>query len=179
MPGLQGETAAVLVLHTHHSIMDGSSLQVAMKDLGAIHQGLSAKHAPELRELPIQYSDFAQWQHNQQQAGAWEPHVDFWKEHLAGAPDALDLPADVPDAGKKQGHEGHWLQLQLDAELADGMRTLATRCQASLLALTVAAFQVISVPVLFVQVHCRLTYAVSIRAFMSFKASHRAVLDPC
>lgn len=150
MPGLQGDNAAVLVLHMHHSIMDGRSLQVAMKDLRAIYRGFTADaaadEAADLPELRIQYSDFAQWQHSQQQAGAWEPHVKFWQEHLAGAPDALDLPADVPDAGKKQGHEGHWLQLQLDAGLADGMRMLATRNQASLLALTVAAFQVTSLP---------------------------------
>ncbi|KAK9839969.1 hypothetical protein WJX74_001268 [Apatococcus lobatus] len=139
----KGNDSAILVLHTHHSIMDGSSLQVAMKDLGAIYSSLQANKPDALREQSIQYSDFAQWQHSQQEAGAWEPHVKFWKEHLAGAPDALDLPADVSDAGKRRGHVGHWLQLQLDADLVDGMRALATRCHASLLAMIVAAFQVV------------------------------------
>ena len=126
--------------------MDGSSLQVAMRDLGAIYQGLQTQQPAELPQQSIQYSDFAQWQHSQQEAGAWDPHAHFWKEHLAGAPDALDLPADVADTDRKRGHEGHWLQLQLDAELAEAMRALATRSQASLLALVLAAFQVIFWP---------------------------------
>ena len=130
------------MLRTHHSIMDGSSLQVAVKDLGALYQALDTKQPHALPEQPIQYSDFAQWQHSQQQAGAWEPHLAFWKEELAGAPDALDLPADVPESDRKDSKEGHWLYFQLDAELADAMRALATGCQASLLALAIAAFQV-------------------------------------
>lgn len=139
---LQGHNEAVLVLRTHHSIMDGSSLQVAVKDLGALYRALETKQPDALPEQSIQYSDFAQWQHSQQQAGAWGPHLAFWKEELAGAPDALDLPADVPESDRKDSKEGHWLYFQLDAELADAMRALATSCQVSLLALAIATFQV-------------------------------------
>ena len=123
--------------------MDGSSLKVAMRDLAALYQALSSGQQAELPDCAVQYSDFAQWQHSQQEAGAWEPHVQFWKQHLEGAPDALDLPADAPDGGKKKRiRKDHWLQLTLDAELAEAMRGLATQCQASLLALVTAAFQV-------------------------------------
>ena len=139
---MQGKQDAVLVLKTHHSIMDGSSLQVAMRDLAALYQALSSGQPAELPECTIQYSDFAQWQHSQQETGAWEPHMQFWKQHLEGAPDALDLPADVCESGKTQSRESHWLQLRFDAEESEAIRGLATRCQTSLLALVIATIQV-------------------------------------
>ncbi len=142
MLAIQGKDDAVLVLRTHHSIMDGSSLQVAVRDLEAIYQALATKQAADLPEQSIQYSDFAQWQHSQQEAGGWEPHMEFWKEELAGAPDALDLPADVAEGERKSSKESHWLHFQLDSELSEAMRGLATQCQASLLALATAALQV-------------------------------------
>ena len=86
--GLQGKDEAVLVLRTHHSIMDGSSLRAAMSDLEALYAALATSKPAGLPALPIQYSDFAQWQHHQQEQGAWEPHVEFWKRHLEGAPAA-------------------------------------------------------------------------------------------
>ena len=122
--------------------MDGSSLQLAIRDLGALYQALEAKQPAELPQQSIQYSDFAQWQQSQQKAGAWENHLSFWREGLAGAPDALDLPADVAGSEKESSKESHWLHFQLSAELTADMRALATSCQASLLALAVASFQV-------------------------------------
>ena len=40
---LQGKSSSVLALRTHHSIMDGSSLQVLTADLEAAYSSL-AKH---------------------------------------------------------------------------------------------------------------------------------------
>ena len=148
MVQVQGDSNMVLLLCTHHSIMDGTSLQVAIDNLGSLYTEARANRPARLPEQPIQYSDYARWQRQQQEEGAWEPHVTFWKEQLAGAPDVLDLPSDVPDAGREgsscssSSSSSHWLHFQLDAGLVAGMRALATCCQASLLALLIAALQV-------------------------------------
>ena len=139
---LQGEGLLVLQLQTHHSIMDGTSLQVLLQDLGATYDGLTHRQQARLPEQSIQYSDYAHWQREQQAAGGWDEHVRFWKENLAGAPDVLDLPADVSDEGQKSSTDSHWLEFQLEPRVMAGLRALATRCQASLLALLIAALQV-------------------------------------
>ena len=72
---MQGSKATVLVLHTHHSIMDGSSLQIAIQDLEAMYEALTRGQPAQLPQPPLQYSDFAQWQHSQQQSGAWDRHL--------------------------------------------------------------------------------------------------------
>ena len=88
------EREHVFLMVQHHVISDGWSLGVFFKELEQLYHALANDLPSALPPLPIQYGDFALWQQQQTQDQAFDEHVQFWKEKLAGAPLTLDLPID-------------------------------------------------------------------------------------
>lgn len=106
--------------------------------------GMRLNCRPQELSLPeVQTSDFAHWQREQQKAGAWDAHLDYWKQQLSGAPEALDLPADSARPSARSG-QGHWLPMHLDAASTKQLKALSTEHGTSMLAVVIAAFQVTS-----------------------------------
>ncbi|MGH3768373.1 MAG: amino acid adenylation domain-containing protein, partial [Pseudonocardiaceae bacterium] len=85
----------VLLLSQHHIITDGWSVRVLVDELVEQYDATRRNVPADLAELPIQYPDFAVWQHEQLSDAALEPHLDYWKHKLAGV-EALELPTDRP-----------------------------------------------------------------------------------
>ena len=79
----------------HHIISDGWSLGVFFKELEQLYHAFANRLDPQLPPLPAQYGDFATWQQQQTESQANED-VGFWKERLANAPVAVELPTDHP-----------------------------------------------------------------------------------
>jgi amino acid adenylation domain-containing protein len=90
------ENEHVLLCATHHIASDGWSRAVFMRELGANYEALVAGEPSRLEELPIQYSDFARWQTNQQNTAAVQSQLDYWTQSLKGIPPSLNLPTDRP-----------------------------------------------------------------------------------
>ncbi len=74
------------LLIAHHIVSDGWSKRVLLKELLAFYQAFTRKERCALPDLPIQYTDYAAWQHEWLKDAALEPHLDYWKQHLADAP---------------------------------------------------------------------------------------------
>jgi amino acid adenylation domain-containing protein len=97
-----GAAEEILVLNLHHIVADGWSMGVLVRELmevyGALVAGVagSSHRPPALPELPVQYADYAVWQRRWLAGAALTRQIDWWRERLAGAPEALDLPADRP-----------------------------------------------------------------------------------
>jgi amino acid adenylation domain-containing protein len=87
-----GATDHVLLLDMHHIVSDGWSLGVLLRELEAFYGGTPGT----LPELPVQYADFAVWQKDWLRGQELERQMAYWRQHLAGAPAVLDLPADRP-----------------------------------------------------------------------------------
>jgi hypothetical protein len=83
----------VLVLVLHHTIADGLSVQVLIRELTASYTDA----AQALEDLPIQYADYAAWQRDQVAGGELEDQVAYWTTALAGLK-PLRLPADPASA---------------------------------------------------------------------------------
>src|SRR5260370_17713369 len=58
------------------------------------YRTLTEGNTSPLLELAIQYADFAAWQRQWLQGAVLGEHVQYWKEHLTGAPPVLELPTD-------------------------------------------------------------------------------------
>ena len=86
----------VLLLTTHHIVLDGSSRAPFGNDLATIYDALAAGEAPRLPELAIQYADYAVWEREEFSGQKLQNYVDFWRKTLAGAPALLELPSDRP-----------------------------------------------------------------------------------
>ena len=87
-------TEHALMLVMHHIASDGWSMAVLYKELGACYEAFANNRRPALPELPIQYADFAEWQHEYLQGETLAKLVSFWKKQMAGAPALLEMPAD-------------------------------------------------------------------------------------
>jgi hypothetical protein len=60
----------ILLFVTHHIVSDAWSRGVMLRELNALYPAFAAGKPSPLPELPIQYGDFAAWQHQQWQDGA-------------------------------------------------------------------------------------------------------------
>ncbi|GAA2798137.1 amino acid adenylation domain-containing protein [Saccharopolyspora taberi] len=132
----------VLVVALHHSVSDGWSLGVLLRELSVLYGDYVAGRQSSLPELPVQYADFAVWQREWLDGGVLEPQLDYWRSQLAGAPAGLPLPTDRPRTGK-ESREGAHLPVSWDAELIERLREVAREAGATLYMTVLAAFQVV------------------------------------
>ncbi|WP_339493126.1 amino acid adenylation domain-containing protein, partial [Pseudomonas sp. EA_15y_Pfl2_R67] len=86
----------ILLITQHHIISDGWSVGVLVKELAALYQAFSQDQPDPLPALPIQYADYAAWQHQALDGERLNRQANFWRSHLGGAPALLSLPTDRP-----------------------------------------------------------------------------------
>ncbi len=77
-----------LLVGLHHIISDAWSMTVLMRELSALYRGV------DLSPLPVQYPAYSVWQRRRLSDDLVARRVAWWRAHLDGAPDVLELPAD-------------------------------------------------------------------------------------
>ncbi|HZF11194.1 MAG TPA: amino acid adenylation domain-containing protein, partial [Thermoanaerobaculia bacterium] len=87
-----GESSFLITMH--HIVSDGWSMQVFVRELGALYRAALAGEPSPLAELPLQYADFAVWQ-RERLGTVLELELAYWSGALAGLA-TLDLPTDRP-----------------------------------------------------------------------------------
>ena len=122
------ENEHAFLFTVHHIASDGWSEGVLRRELSALYAAALAGEPSPLAPLALQYADFAAWQRAWPEE-ALAAQLAHWKERLAGTP-ALDLPADRPRP-PVASFRGDSLQLDLPPALADALRRLARRGQAT------------------------------------------------
>jgi aspartate racemase len=136
------EEVHILLLTMHHIVSDAWSMGIFFRELVALYGAYSAGKPSPLRDLPIQYADFAVWQREWLQGEVLDAHLSYWKEQLAGAPALLELPTDRPRP-PEQGFGGAWESAQLPEWLSESLRALSRQEGATLFMTLLAAFQVL------------------------------------
>ncbi|MFE9449969.1 amino acid adenylation domain-containing protein [Streptomyces sp. NPDC006739] len=121
----------VLLLTFHHSIYDGASMNVMMKEAGLLYEALLTGGANPLRDLPTQYGDHARAQREAVLGGALAAQEDYWGQALRDAPPVLELPTDRPRPAE-QRFDGGRVGFALDAEVTTALRGLARQHGATL-----------------------------------------------
>ncbi|KAE9648633.1 non-ribosomal peptide synthetase [Pseudomonas sp. PB106] len=90
-----GERTHVLLLNMHHIVSDAWSNAILMQDLARAYAQASAGISPTLSELPIQYSDYAQWQRGEYLDSVACKRADhYWRQYLGRDLPVLELPTD-------------------------------------------------------------------------------------
>ncbi|MFT5822557.1 MAG: amino acid adenylation domain-containing protein, partial [Crocinitomix sp.] len=87
------DNAYVFYFNMHHIISDGWSMSVLSKDVFTFYEAFEANREPELKDLRIQYKDYAAWQLNQLKEETFKGHQNYWLNHLSGELPLLDLPS--------------------------------------------------------------------------------------
>ncbi len=137
-----GGQSYLLLMAMHHIISDGWSYNVFRKEMTVIYQALLNNQPSPLAPLPVQYADFAAWQHSHFQGQQMENHLRFWQEHLAGAPPLMELPYKhrrLPE----QTFQGRQYHFQIDADRLRGLHNLGQQFETTLFMTLVSAFAVL------------------------------------
>ncbi|TYV58955.1 AMP-binding protein, partial [Listeria monocytogenes] len=102
-----------LFLDFHHSISDGESVGLFLRELMDAYEG--GKQAP----LQYQYKDYSEWIHQLDQ----ETSQVYWKNELKDLP-VMELPLDYPRQ-EKQSFRGKMLRKSFSVEDSEKIRNLA------------------------------------------------------
>jgi len=132
----------VLLLTTHHIVSDGWSMGVIVRELSALYEAYSMDEPSPLPELPAQYADFAAWHRRLLSGDYLRDQLQYWKERLAGAPAALELPADRARPAVPT-FRGATRTLTLPRPVYAGLKALGQAERGSLFMTLLAAFDVL------------------------------------
>ncbi|MEU5185533.1 amino acid adenylation domain-containing protein [Streptomyces klenkii] len=133
----------VLALVVHHIAADGWSLAPLARDLGAAYGARCRGEAPSWPPLPVQYADYALWQHDvlgseDDPDSVISRQLAYWRSTLAALPEQLDLPTDRPRPAVA-GYRGDSVAFRIDPDLHRALTALARDNQVSLFMVLQAA----------------------------------------
>ncbi|HEV2146075.1 MAG TPA: amino acid adenylation domain-containing protein [Longimicrobiaceae bacterium] len=134
------EEEHVLLFTLHHIVSDGWSMGVLTREVSALYPSFQEGRTPPLRELPVQYADYAVWQREWLRGEALERQVAYWKGSLAGAPLLLELPTDHARTAMRNARGGT-RRIALPDGTVRALRSLAQGEGATLFMALLAAFQ--------------------------------------
>ncbi|MFN6487000.1 MULTISPECIES: amino acid adenylation domain-containing protein [unclassified Nostoc] len=132
----------VLLINMHHIISDGWSMGVFVRELRQVYTAFAQGETPNLAPLPIQYSDYANWQRNWLQGQVLETQINYWKNQLSNAPPLLELPTDYPRPAL-QSYRGDRDRYSLSPDLTLAIKTFSQQQGASLFMTLLAAFSIL------------------------------------
>ncbi|MFE2164046.1 non-ribosomal peptide synthase/polyketide synthase [Streptomyces sp. NPDC059447] len=140
-------TEHVLVLAGHHIAVDGWSMGVIARDLWDAYKARHAGAAPLWEPLPVQYADYALWQHEvlgdpRDPESLISGQLAHWRQALAGLPEETPLPVDRarPAASSFQGRS---VRVRVDAAAHAGLAEVAERNSATMFMVVQAALAVL------------------------------------
>ncbi|GBD49891.1 non-ribosomal peptide synthetase [Methylopila sp. Yamaguchi] len=112
-----------LLLTLHHIVADGWSLDLLSADIAAEYAKAAGKQGATAAEGALRYVDHAAWREKLLEAGEGEAELDFWRDTLGDVDDALELPADLGQAGRPAGDAG-LVRFDLPEDVADALAEL-------------------------------------------------------
>jgi Condensation domain/TubC N-terminal docking domain len=132
----------VLLVNIHHIIADLQALFILREELMVCYQAFSAKTAPDLPDLPLQFADYAFSADQQLRDGTMESQVQYWREKLAGLPPFLELPLNgtYPE---KRSFRGAKVALVVPSAVRRALNRIGRECGATPFMTFLAGFAVL------------------------------------
>jgi amino acid adenylation domain-containing protein len=143
--GAAGPVVVALVLH--HLLTDGWSQELLLGEWQRAYEALGAQEpagaAQRQAQRPaLQYLDYAVWQRQRQQQGAYEAALKYWSERLQGVA-ALALPVEKARGVSAHGGLAGVVEFRLDAPLVQRLQKLAQSQGTTLYVVLLAAYQLL------------------------------------
>lgn len=133
------EDHAALIHVEHHVIHDGWSFATFLRELGTLYRAYATGDPDPLPSLRVQYADFAVWQHAFSATDSGRRQLEYWTRQLTDRPSPPRLPTDRP-APATRTYRGRTLRSDLEPELIDALRRVASRSGCTPYVVMAAAF---------------------------------------
>jgi amino acid adenylation domain-containing protein len=131
-----------LVLNVHHTVSDGWSTGVLLREFHALYEAFRAGRPSPLPELPLQYADFAREQRRELRGEKLAELLGYWRRKLDGMPPVVDLPTDRPRP-KHQTFRGETQLFLIPKPVADALAELARESGVTMFMVLLAAFDLL------------------------------------
>ena len=92
----------LLLIVLHHIVSDGWTGGLLFEELGSAYESLASGAATAFAPLPIQYSDYAEWQRDWMQRDVLSLESEFWRKQLDDAPRSISLPPDTSPENQRR-----------------------------------------------------------------------------
>lgn len=133
------EQEYIALFTMHHIVFDAWSIGVLIEELGALYNAFVQGQESPLKDLELQYADFAHWQRETLTGQTLDTHLAYWREQLADVSN-LELPTDRPRP-PIQTYNGATRAVMLPLVLSAQLKTLSRREGATLYMTLLAAFK--------------------------------------
>ncbi|HEX7986635.1 MAG TPA: condensation domain-containing protein, partial [Duganella sp.] len=137
-----GPDVHVLSFVVHHIVADGWSMGVLVDEFVAFYRAALEGGDAALAPLPLQYADYAAWQHRRWQGAALAVEEGFWRDYLRGAPANPLMKCDKVRPAQPS-HAGGAVRAKVPAPLAASVAALAREHQLTPFMVLLAAFQIV------------------------------------
>jgi len=124
----------------HHVASDRWSMGLMAEELAELYSAFKEGKPSPIPELPVQYADYAAWQHQWLQGEEVATKLDYWKHQLRGAPAVLELPTDRPRPAV-QSYRGATCSRLIPKDLVAQLISLSHAEGVTLFMTLLAAFQ--------------------------------------
>ncbi|MFD2201721.1 non-ribosomal peptide synthetase [Shivajiella indica] len=132
----------LLLAIIHHTIADGWSLGVFLKELIAFYHSNTLGTPLKLIDLPIQYADYAFWQTHEERQKSMSSSLSYWKKQLEGDLPVLDLPTDNP-RGPRRTFSGGTYRFVIQKEQIDAMEQISRAEDSTLFMALLSVFYIL------------------------------------
>lgn len=129
-----------LVITMHHSITDGWSMAVFIKEWLAFYRHFVEDQPMGISEPSLQYADFTEWQRERYESGEWADQIAYWKQQLQGSPATLPVPTDRPRP-PVQFYQGASYSFSIGQELTEAVAGFSRNEGVTLFMTLFAAYQ--------------------------------------
>lgn len=136
-----GSEEHILLLTMHHSVCDGWSNGVLVREIGEIYAAFAKDMPSPLEMLAIQYGDFAVWQREWIESSGFEDQLAYWREQLGNEIPTLEIPTDFPRKRSRTSF-GAIESLLLPGGLTRAIKALAQRDDVTPYMIFLTAFNV-------------------------------------
>src|SRR5262249_44617328 len=131
----------VLLLVVHHTVFDGWSAGVLVRDLAALYAAEASGVPAALPELPVQFADYALWERDRLRGPVLAELEAYWRQGLGGFR-TIPFPTDRPRPAL-DNFDGAIAELLTSRELLDGLRELSRREGTTLFVTLMAGLQAV------------------------------------
>ncbi|WP_060893423.1 hybrid non-ribosomal peptide synthetase/type I polyketide synthase [Streptomyces europaeiscabiei] len=122
----------------HHAITDGWSMSVLLQELHETYRALAEQGTPQLAEVRYHLGDYARWEKQSLEQGAFEPSLAYFASELDGC-----RRLELPERAAAEDEQGDAVHFTVPAELRAALDELATRHCVTGYTVYVSAFAVL------------------------------------